>query len=342
MIDWSSNRRWAITSGPTTESFPSLSPDGRTLAFTSGELGHDIIEVPLNGSAPRDVIATARRETAAAWAPDGLHFAYATDRSGSPEIWLRNRTDGSERRIVASANLPEATQLVDCAISPDGTRLAYRVRRKPDWYSIWLSPLTGGVPEPLWSDQARSPQRGPSWSPDGTWVAYYGIHDSKPAVMKARVGAHAPAEFIATIATYHPVRWSPRRDWIAFRDGHTLKVVSPDGRHPRVISQRAWETYGWSKDGTALYGIASDANRRLVLTRIDVDTALEHQIADLGTTPPAFDLAENFNEFPYRGFSLHPDGTSFLTSVLRAKMQIYLMKDFDRGGRLGERWWRRQ
>jgi hypothetical protein len=58
--------------------------------------------------------------------------------------------------------------------------------------------------------------------------------------------------------------------------------------------------------------------------------------------PPAFDLAENFNEFPYRGFSLHPDGTSFLTSILRAKMQIYLMKDFGRDRRLGDRWWRRQ
>jgi hypothetical protein len=107
-----------------------------------------------------------------------------------------------------------------------------------------------------------------------------------------------------------------------------LKVVSPDGTHSRVISQHAWETYGWSKDGTALYGIVSDANRRLILATVDVDSAREQQIADLGAIPPAFDLAENFNEFPYRGFSLHPSGASFLTSPLRAKMQIYLIKDF--------------
>src|SRR6059036_3007822 len=107
-----------------------------------------------------------------------------------------------------------------------------------------------------------------------------------------------------------------------------MKVVSPDGTHQRVISEKAWETYGWSKDGAALYVIVSYANRRLAVATIDVDTGRERQISELGTTPAAFDLAENFNEFPYRGFSLHPDGTSFLTSILRAKMQIYLMKDF--------------
>ena len=109
-----------------------------------------------------------------------------------------------------------------------------------------------------------------------------------------------------------------------------------------MISQRGWDTYGWSKDGASLYGIALDANRRLVLAGIDVDTGREHQIADIGAIPPAFDLAENFNEFPFRGFGLHPTGTSFLTSVLRAKMQIYLIKDFDRAAQVDNRWWRRQ
>ena len=260
----------------------------------------------------------------------------------SPEIWLRNRVDGSERRIVGSREIPEATYFQDCAISPDGTRLAYRVHIRGEAPAVWISPLTGDLPVKLWDDPAKSPQRGPSWSPDGNWIAYSGFHDGKAAVMKIRVGANAPGEFVAEMATIEMPRWSPRGDWIVFRDGEILRIVSPDGKQNRLISQRAWETYGWSKDGTALYGIASGENHRLVLGKIDVATGKERQIADLGPIPPAFDLADTFNEFPYRGFSLHPDGKRFLTSVLRAKMQIYLMKDFDRTVRLADRWWKRR
>lgn len=342
IINWLSKAMRSITAGASRDNFPSLSPDGRTLAFASGELGFDIIEVPLDGSGPRDVIATSRQEIGPAWAPDGIHFAYVTDRSGgTPEIWLRNRVDGSERRIAGSKELPEVSYFQDCAISPDGTRLAYRAHLRGE-AAIWISPLTGDLPVKLWDDPAKSPQRGPSWSPDGNWIAYTGLHDGKVAVMKIRVGGNAPGEVLTDMAAIQLVRWSPRGDWIMFRDGDTLRLVSPDGKQNRLMSQRPWETYGWSKDGMAVYGIASGENHRLLLGKIDVATGKESRIGDLGAIPPAFDLAENFNEFPYRGFSLHPDGKSFLTSMLRAKMQIYLMKDFDRTVRLADRWWRRR
>ena len=142
------------------------------------------------------------------------------------------------------------------------------------------------------------------------------------------------------VARNFPPRWSPRGDWIAFRDGETLRVVSPDGLQNRVVSRRIWETYGWSKSGDVLYGIALGENRRLVLSRIDIATGRETQDADFGPVPAAFDLADSLNEFSYRGFSLHPNGQSFLTSVFRMKTQIYLMKDFDRTVRLADKWFK--
>jgi hypothetical protein len=56
--------------------------------------------------------------------------------------------------------------------------------------------------------------------------------------------------------------------------------------------------------------------------------------------PPAFDYANYIAEFPIRGFSLHPDGKSFLTSVAHGRSQIVLMRGFDRSTRLFD-WFRR-
>ena len=75
--------------------------------------------------------------------------------------------------------------------------------------------------------------------------------------MKARVGANTRPELLAYMARNQPVRWSPRGDWIVFRDGDTLRIISPEGKQNHMISQRVWETYGWSKDGTAVLGIWS-------------------------------------------------------------------------------------
>src|SRR5262249_49990609 len=53
LVDLRSGTRRPLTSHATTEMFPSLSPDGRILAYTAGEAGFDIVEVPLDGTAPR-------------------------------------------------------------------------------------------------------------------------------------------------------------------------------------------------------------------------------------------------------------------------------------------------
>jgi Tol biopolymer transport system component len=118
-----------ITSGVGQEKYAAVSPDKRTLAFQAGDTGYELFDVSLNGAAPSRVVTTDRHEVAASWAPDGVHFAYVTDRNRDNEIWLRNRADGSERRIVGTLDFPggrDTDFLLDCAISPDGSRVAYR------------------------------------------------------------------------------------------------------------------------------------------------------------------------------------------------------------------------
>jgi len=84
---------------------------------------------------------------------------------------------------------------------------------------------------PLFDDPKKIWQRGPSWSPDGNWIAYYSLNNGKPAILKIRVGANRAPELVTQIAVTNPVRWSPRGDWIAWNDNRKLTLVSPDGKH---------------------------------------------------------------------------------------------------------------
>jgi len=56
----------------------------------------------------------------------------------------------------------------------------------------------------------------------------------------------------------------------------------------------------------------------------------------LGSCAGGVVLGDSLNDFAYRGFSLHPDGKSFLTSV-RMKTQIYLLENLDTPVRLIDR-----
>ena len=97
------------------------------------------------------------RGNVASLVQDGVRFVYVTDRTGIPEVWVRNQTDGSESRIVSVDQFPGSDRLFDCAVSPDGRRVAYRVQGTTG-PSIWISPMSGGAPAPLWNDPSRSPQ----------------------------------------------------------------------------------------------------------------------------------------------------------------------------------------
>ena len=72
---------------------PSVSPDGKKIAYASMTENFDIVEIPIAGGPIRPLIATSRNEMSPAWSPVAPLLAYVTDRSGPQEIWLRNAQD---------------------------------------------------------------------------------------------------------------------------------------------------------------------------------------------------------------------------------------------------------
>ena len=317
----------ALTSGTATEQFPSVSADGSRIAFVSFQGTYDLVEVPLDGSPMRYYLATTRNEVAPSWSPHAAHLAYVTDRSGIGEIWLKNVEEGWERPIVTQQEFGEdrTFQLLDTSFSPDGQRVAYR-RVAESGEAIWISTIGGDPPVRLTRATKTAFQRGPTWSPDGNWIAYYSVNNGTyGVVMKARVNGEGEPVVVRSEG-YYP-RWSPKGDWIVSR-GSGLFLTSPDGNVDRKISDRTYMLHGWSKDGSLIYGIRGSETRHLVLESINPETAQVKLIADFGPVPASMRFGELNGATSFRGFSMSPGGTSFLTSAFRSSSDIWMLEGF--------------
>ncbi len=324
MADTQTGRLRALTASNGSETSPAVSPDGRQIAFTSQDEDYRLLEVPVDGSAPRSVHLSARMETDPAWSPRGGQYAFVTERSGEPEIWLRSADGTFERPLVTTESFKDSasTLIANLAVSPDGQRLAYQRAAGQLSFDIWISTLAGGPPVQLARVEEASYHDFPTWSPDGAWVAFTYVSRGQWGLAKARPGA-AEAPVIVKEGIVYPSnpRWSPRGDWITCDTPEGFAIVSPDGQASRVLSEENWLAHGWSQDGRTVYAVRQTDGLHMQLTSFDVATGTERVVrADLGPVPPT--------STPLRGFSLASDGKSFLTSIVQLRGDIWVLEGF--------------
>jgi serine/threonine protein kinase len=301
---------------------PAVSPDGKRIAFVANDTHHDIVEIPLDGSPLREKLSSPSDEVDPSWSDRG-RFVYVTDRSGSPEIWLRESEGAMEMPVVTARNFGGETHLLSrLAVAPDGQRVAYQ-RRDRDGYFIWVSPLAGGPAVRLVSRQDSTYNDAPTWSPDGAWVAFvYLAVDGIWRLGKTRTGASGKViELKRGISFSSAPRWSPDGQWITVESADGLSLISPDGAVERKISDQTWLAHAWVQSGQEILAVRESDDYRLQLVSIDIADGRERVISDdLGPTPPTMT--------PLQGFSASPDGSSVLTSIARAKGDIYLLDGF--------------
>jgi len=320
-----------VTATNGSETYPAVSPDGARIAFTSQGENYHLIEIPLAPNASFQAEPTASgMETDPAWSPLGGQYAFVSDRSGRPEIRLRSRDGAFERPLVTSDSFKDArgtSMFSSLSFSPDGRRLAYQQATAGAVFGVWVSTVAGGPPVAVPSVPDSSYQDFPTWSPDGVWIAFSYMAKGKWGLAKVRAGgAEAPVVIKEGIVYPSGPRWSPRGDWITCDTPEGFTLVSPDGRTGRLLSEETWLAHGFSKDGATVYAVRQTENLHMQLTSFDVATGRETVVTeDLGLTPPT--------SSPLRGFSLAPDGRSFLTSIVELRGDIWLLEGFPR--RLG-------
>jgi Tol biopolymer transport system component len=320
--DTQSGRSSPLTATSGSEHYPSVSPDGRRLAFTEHAEDYDLVAVPLDGRPLQTVLSTSRTEIDPAWSPVGDQYAYVTNRAGRDEIWMRSRDGTLERPLVIAASFQgsETFMLGALAFSSDGQRLAYQ-RRGPAGFRIWISAVAGGPAVQLAADDSY--QDAPTWSPDGEWIAFVFRRQTRWGLAKARVGGgSAPVVLKEGIVYPSNPRWSPAGEWITCDMREGFSVVSTKDGSARVLSEDTPLAHGWSRDGARVFAARPAEGGRLELVAIELATGAETVVSkDLGPSPPSDD--------PLRGFSLAPDGKSFLTSILRLRGDLWIIEGFE-------------
>jgi Tol biopolymer transport system component len=326
----------SILPGPAASSWPAVSPDGRRLAFVSGTTNYDVVGIPLDGAAMKDVLATSQDEHAPAWIPGSPAFVYVADRDGQQQIRIHNQADGSDRAIVTPADFGGAlsARLLGLAPSPDGTRIAYR---GPD-AAVWISPLAGGAPVKALEPGSMSFM----WSPDGKWLAY----QMNGRLVKSRVGSRDAPQSLTGPRTFRTApaglggsavrsAWSPTGESIVFQDPDGVMVVDADGRHERVLAPLHARALGWSMDGRTVYAVPADESRNRLVS-IDARSGVVRTVSTLdpGVTVDA-DSTMSVTLSPAR------DGKSLLTSVRRDKTDLWILEGFDTQRGWFD-WWKRR
>jgi len=210
---------------------PAISRQGRVVYMQSAERAN-IWRLELGGSHRVDNLPmnSSRLDHVPQYSPDGKRIAFASNRSGSDEIWLCD-ADGSNTVKLTSFG---GAYVAEPAWSPDGRRIAFGARPQGVPY-IYTVSAGGGKPERL--PDSRSSHGAPSWSRDGKWIYFFSDRSGKGQVWKTPANGGEAVQIT--------------------KQGGAYAVESPDRKF--VYYLRAWD----QSDNTELWRVPVDGGEEI-------------------------------------------------------------------------------
>jgi Tol biopolymer transport system component len=159
-----------LTSG-TTDSFPSISPDGRWVIYTAQSGGKPALwKVSIDGGRPELIMD--RNATMGVISPDGKYIAYtypeSADATAPPNRIAVMPIEGGEPIKTFQVN-PGGTVLSVIQWANDGKSLLYTVTGN-NITNIWSQPLGGGPAKQV-TEFKEMLMTGFAWSRDGKQLA---------------------------------------------------------------------------------------------------------------------------------------------------------------------------
>ncbi len=252
---------------------PAMAPDGGAVLYTVRQWEPTsakepdkrtartaVWRVPTGGGEARQLTFGGDDATSPTWSPDGALMSFVAARGGAdarPQIWVM-RTAGGEAWAITDAK----DGVTSYAWSPDSTRVAY-VTRDPETKAqeaarkkgddrrlfeaehrmahLWV--VSVATREATRLTEGDFTVRGePTWSPDGTRLAYSFartplVRDDLADVAILTVATRARETITTNRGPDTSPRWSPDGATIAFLSEQNQAAAGPDGIGPQDVRQ---------------------------------------------------------------------------------------------------------
>ncbi len=237
---------------------PRVSRDGRTIAYVVWSIDREANEYRSaiwiaagdGSSAPRPFTAGEKRDGSPRWSPDGRMLAFTSTRGSgdTAQLYVIPAEGGEAKRLT---NVKES--VTDHQWSPDGSRIVFVSRLPDEAYEVkdekrreprrftrlsykldnegWIGDrrqhlfvvAADGESEPVQITKGDHEFSAPSWSPDGTRLAFSaGLHDDWDIdlvrdVYVVDAGGGQPERITSSDGGCDAPSWSPDGSAIAFR-----------------------------------------------------------------------------------------------------------------------------